>query len=229
MLHVVRASRTLRPVPATYAVAFAVGAAFGVLVDMSLGFPWWILAIVAPVATAVGFLLSGLNWPARRAMLRLDLADAVRAGPAPEDSDVKRTVLILELVDFPLYGLPSSWEGARYVGGHGESKEGVTGVTLCHSRARNGDRSSLRVTIDADYLATRLPEDGEEGGPPPIRMEVPVDGAIVPFEVVTEDGEWRASAEVGDVYLTIEAENFPADGLRLERILDPAPYVSDDD
>ena len=58
------------------------------------------------------------------------------------------------------------------------------------------------------------------------REVIPVDAAAVPFRALHLGTDWVAVAQVDDVWVQVDAQQFPVGRVRLVRIADPQPYLS---
>jgi hypothetical protein len=118
--------------------------AAGVIAQALLGWRWWVVVAVLTVAGEAAIVGSTLA----RSAEREELIDELVAALAPRRYARRRTRRALErfrAAPFPVYGLPPSWSGPRFLGGwairrdRGSGAERTTSVRLGH-----GDR-------DADY------------------------------------------------------------------------------
>jgi hypothetical protein len=154
LARVVRRRRTRVPVPATYLMAAAAGTVLGILAQLVAGWPWWLVA--AGVVAAVWLLfLSSAFWGrgagrplATELLMELDPARGVRRG---RQTMAER----FRAAPFPLYGLPASWAGARYLGGSGSRQASgqrpvVTALSLAHGDPAAEHGPQLRVEVRAD-------------------------------------------------------------------------------
>jgi hypothetical protein len=159
---VVRRRRSRVPVPATYLVAAAAGVVLGAVLQVVLGWPWW---LVAAGVVVVGWLLflSSAFWggsPGRPlATEALLVVDPGRGLRRERQAMAER----FRAAPFPLYGLPASWAGPRHLGGAGSRQARgqpavVTSLTLAHGDPAAEHGPQLRVEVRAD-------PDEPRGGP----------------------------------------------------------------
>jgi hypothetical protein len=133
------------------------------------------------------------------------------------------------------------------------ARERTTQVQLAHGDRRDAQGSFLLVEIDAEHwprhgspahdLADRLTHlagpgaGGYEAGAPGApadqgaprevrRVEIPVDGAAVGFDVLGDGRGWVAQGEIGDLVVTLEARDLPLGSVRLARLDDLGPYLT---
>jgi hypothetical protein len=119
LLGLLRRRRTMTPIPATYLVAAAAGAALGAVAQLVLGWEWWLVAAAVVVAVWL-FFFSTVLWGGGGSSqpLATELLRVVRPGRAVA-RDHRQQVERFQVAPFPLYGLPASWPGPRYLGGWG--------------------------------------------------------------------------------------------------------------
>jgi hypothetical protein len=190
---ILRRRRTMIPVPATYVTAAVVGAALGIAAQLTLGWPWWLVA--TGVVAAVWLLFfSTAFWGgggSSRSLATevLRLVSPARAMARDQREEVERFLA----APFPLYGLPASWPGPRQLGGWaGGGSEGqlvTTALELGHGDPLAEEGPQLRVEVSVERLDTgqsagrvvaapaRLGRgavvDGRAPGPRPGRALVP--------------------------------------------------------
>jgi hypothetical protein len=58
------------------------------------------------------------------------------------------------------------------------------------------------------------------------RVEIPVDGAVVAFDVLGGGRWWVAQGEIGDLVVTLEARDLEPASVRLARLDDLGPYFA---
>jgi hypothetical protein len=172
---VVRRRRSRVPVPATYLVAAAAGVVLGAVLQVVLGWPWW---LVAAGVVVVGWLLflSSAFWggsPGRPlATEALLVVDPGRGLRRERQAMAER----FRAAPFPLYGLPASWAGPRHLGGAGSRQARgqpavVTSLTLAHGDPAAEHGPQLRVEVRAD--------PDEPGGGPELRRALTDDLRLV--------------------------------------------------
>src|SRR5574341_2400811 len=128
--------------------------AAGVIAQALLGWRWWVVVAVLTVAGEAAIVGSTLA----RSAEQEELIDELVAALAPRRYAGRRTRRTLErfrAAPFPVYGLPPSWPGPRFIGGwvarrnRGAGTERTTSVRLGHGD-RNADRGPmLLVEVDA--------------------------------------------------------------------------------
>jgi hypothetical protein len=153
--------RSRMPVAATYLVAAAGGAVLGAIAQVVVGWPWWLVAAGVVVAVWLLFLSSAF-WGgsggrplATEALLVVDPARGIRR---ERQAMAER----FRAAPFPLYGLPASWAGPRWLGGAGTRQSRgrppeVTSLALAHGDPAAEHGPQLRVEVRAD------PEDAGAG------------------------------------------------------------------
>jgi hypothetical protein len=135
----------------------------------------------------------------------------------------------------PLYGLPPSWSGPRYLGGlqgRGAGRELITtALSLGHGDPVVDHGPQLRVEVRAEQDG---PEQaaadlvGNAGGRPDpawSQVAILVDGLPATFAWLAEGRDWVAYAELEDRALVLQAHDLPVDGVELVRITDLEPYI----
>lgn len=83
-----------------------------------------------------------------------------------------------------------------------------------------GEREAFETAVTTRRKQFRSGQLGWE------QAVIPVDADAVPFRVLTVGTAWVALAEVGGIYLQIDAERFPLGRVRLVCIHDPEPYLA---
>lgn len=175
---VVRRRRSRVPAPATYLVAAAAGVVLGAVLQLVLGWPWWLVAAGVVVVVWLLFLSSAFRGgsPGRplatEALLVVDPARGLRR---ERQAMAER----FRAAPFPLYGLPASWTGPRHLGGAASRQARgqpavVTSLTLAHGDPAAERGPQLRVEVRAD------PDD--PGGGPELRR------------ALADDLRWAAAA-----------------------------------
>lgn len=124
---VVYRERSMVPVPLTYLMATLIGIGLGVIADVTVGWPWWLVAAGFVAAVWLFFLASALWGPGRPLSDHLWMViDPARA----EERQFQRLAAAVdegEIVCFEVAG----WEGSRSLGGWGGGKR-PDRVTLRH-------------------------------------------------------------------------------------------------
>ena len=151
LFRVVHRERSMVPVPVTYLAAAGVGIVVGVILDVVVGWPWWLIAVGFVAAVWLVFLSSAL-W-GRRGTLTDDLMRVIDAQrvEAAELARLEAAVAAGRLVCFQVDG----WEGSRSLRGWGGVRE-ATSVTLLH-----GD-----IEHDDSWLSIETREDVGQPDPP---------------------------------------------------------------
>lgn len=172
----VRRHRTMEPVPRTYALACAVGALLGLLLDLLFGWSWWLVAIGFVVAVWL-FFMSTAFW-GRFRMTRHDLLEVIdpQRARAQAEAGLAASVAAGELYAYTVAG----WSGTIELGGWGGGPGRPTDVAL-----RHGDEDRW-VEVDAMMV-------GPDPRPATLRMENLADnllGAVVPWPEGDAD-EWH--------------------------------------
>jgi hypothetical protein len=146
---------------------------------------------------------------------------------------------------FPLYGLPASWVGMRYLEGamtawsRGRS-EAVVAARLGHGDpvARAGAWLVVTVTsIDPEVgrtLATirrRLVQElhgvaDRAAEPAGTSVTLTVDGQPTGFEWYAAGRHWAAVAEVGSAVVSLRSRDLPVAEVELVRVTDLGPYLA---
>jgi hypothetical protein len=114
-----------------YVAAAAIGALIGVALDIAIGWPWWVLALAAPVSLWLWVTVPAMRPSAGTRTLWNDALRRVNPRGA-WDAERQRFFRILRSPPFPIYGLSARWTGLRFSGGHGEGSEGVNSIALGH-------------------------------------------------------------------------------------------------
>ncbi len=251
LVRTLRGARSAQPAPLPYVIAFALGAAAGALLD---GLSWWATGLLFVAGVWVVF-ASSIFWGPRsphrsvRTMLTYALAPsrAMQREDRSQADRFRRTAL-------PLYGLPASYEGARWLGGWGGYDEGdLSSATLAHGepmkeclrveitmQRHDGDLAhairelahhaaleSLQPNPDMGDLIRRTNEImSSPDAFATARVPIDVDGVPVTFSVMSHGTFWVGVAPIGDAYLRLHGERFPLDGVALARVTDVEPYIT---
>ncbi len=99
-------------------MAAAVGVVLGVIAQLALGWPWWLVAVVWLVVVWLTFLSTALS-PRGRDRLWIELVATVSPARA-ERLEMDLLLRSVETAPGPPYGL-AEWAGLRSLGGHGRS------------------------------------------------------------------------------------------------------------
>jgi hypothetical protein len=139
-------ARTVIPTPLIYLAAAAAGTLLGLALDLTIGWPWWAVALASVVMVWILFLLTALKGGSLRANL-LDALDPKGAGAR----ESRRAEEAFRTAPFTLYGLPLSWEGHRFLGGMGWRGRGkyvvLTELELAHGDPEDPAGVQLRVSM----------------------------------------------------------------------------------
>jgi hypothetical protein len=79
-----------------------------------------------------------------------------------------------------------------------------------------------------DHLRARWPDmdpDLDNALPARGRRQLPVNDALVEFDVFSRPAQWVASGAVGGYRVTLEAQDFRIEGLELVQVTDLEPYI----
>ena len=154
---------------------------------------------------------------------------------------------VYERVSFPLYGLPSSWEGARWVGGwggdsfyslaHGGPDSPVLRVGSFSVSGWRIEDIEIGIATQVDLLLDRpdpSPEDWLRvmmdlvSALPWEEVTLPVDGELVPFRILRNGSAWEARSMSDEIRVVLDGRfggGFPIDEVTLVRITDAQPYL----
>src|SRR6266516_1634064 len=217
--------------------------AAGVVAQALFGWRWWVVVIVLTVAGEAAIVASTLA----RSAERDDLVDELLGALAPRRQRARRSrraLARLGAAPFPLYGLPPAWTGPRFLGGWSTRRDLRAG--LAHSRPVGPEVGSEARPAGPEVGSEARPAGPEVGGaagpagagrsaagrPGPEvggeveRVEIPVDGEAVGFEVLADGRRWVAQGELGDLVVTLDARDLPPGEVRLVRIADLVPYLA---
>lgn len=244
-------ARSARPVPMTYLLGFAVGGAFGAVLQAWRGWTWWLIALGTLTAVWLVFASSifwGSDRPRRHAAGAIVNAFAPTRGEARER---QRRDDLFRRVTFPLFGLPPSYTGPRWVGGWGGTDNVTTSAVLAHGEpfrecvrvemGRGGNHSDgwilehelahhaaiERLGQGADMgalIRVRREIEMERAGRAWERVTIDVDGAGIPFRYSAEGSFWVATGSVGDMRIVLHGEGFPIREVSLVRV-GVEPYI----
>lgn len=151
-----------------------------------------------------------------------------------------------ERVSFPLYGLPKSWEGARWVGGwggdfyslaHGGPDSPVLRVASFSETGWHIEDIEIGIATEVDLLLERPdagPEDwlsvmmGLVDALPWEEITLPVNDERVPFKLLRNGSMWEARSMGDAIRVTLDGRfggGFPVEDVELVTIDDAAPYL----
>jgi hypothetical protein len=203
-------------------MAVGVGVLLGVALQLSLGWPWWVVAAILVAAVWLAFLATALAGPARGRGLITEVL--IEVSPERGMARRKRQLeAIFRSPPFPLYGLGSSWEGPRFLGGYGTSSGmGVHTLELGHGEPLSERGPEVRV--EASIGDPDLPPQRAEGTR---IVSIPVDGAPAEFTAVFDGPRWEAVGRVGGTRVTIRGREVPLDQVELVTVRDALiePYI----
>ena len=255
LIQIYRRRRSIHAEPRGYLVALLLGGALGLAAYWAFRWAWWALpiglvllvwlpslwsVIWAPTPAALGNPTRGLLYvlkPRRAAdKARQEMEDVFRHPP------------------WPLFGLPVSWQGKRFLGGHSESDTTINALQLAHGDPWNPEAPQLRVEVSGReeplrFLAENLwhqarrapegllPEEFAgwttkqmieiETRPDPDwgHRTIHVDGMPVEFDFLGEGPSWVGRGRIGNVVLTLTARNLSVEDAALVKIVDVEPYI----
>ncbi len=144
--------RVAQPVPMTYLAACGVGILLGVVLQLALGWAWWGVALAFVAVVWLAFLSTALGGPGRGRGFITEVVMAVspERGMARQERQVEAAY---RSPPFPLFGLPSSWRGLRFIGEWGfASRKGIQSLELNHGHPRHRDGPELRVETSVEGL-----------------------------------------------------------------------------
>jgi hypothetical protein len=246
------------PAPWIYLAAAGLGLVLGVILDASLGWPWWAVALGVVAAVWLLFLSSVFMGPARGDRLGGELLDAVNPHGAVERRR-KRESQLIRSCPFSLYGLDASWTGPRLIGGLGMRGGRLTGAELTHGEPNRGPWVRIETApfsrerhFDLKEVAADLWFGMEQHPPPDLspgerrewtnrrfqerrarntqwaKGSIPVDGQPTEFDVLDEETDWAARGALGDLVVTIHAHHVTIESIRLAVVTNVEPYVEGD-
>jgi hypothetical protein len=224
-----RMRRSLIPAPWIYLASAGVGVLVGLALDRSLGWPWWAPALAFPVVAWLAFLATAFTPRARRMHRQGSMAE-ILAMIDPERGHARRMREQEEAIrnaPFPLFALGPSWSGSRRIEGMGWSSSSGPRFTLGHEGGLDPETPSVSVTAGAEgrLRANWDEERGEFVSGEVRQIRVPVDGAAVPFESVSEGEAWLAFGSVAGVGVLIRGHNFEMRAVELVTVTDVEPYI----
>jgi hypothetical protein len=235
VLRAVIRRRRSHPYRFIYVAAAAVGTMLGALLDLAFGWPWWTLALGAPVVLWLLITLPALRPSASPRTLWTEVLRSVQPARALELEE-RRFHAILRSPPFPLYGLTGKWTGVRFAGGHTwQGGEGITSISLGHGNPF--DLSTAQVHVEVSRETHPLPREFRlrelteglwpESDVPPqeVTTRIPVDGMVTPFDVIVEGNSWAAVTEIEGLTVTVRGVNYPPDDVELVRVTDVEPYI----
>ena len=247
---VVLGRRTIVPAPRIHLLAAAAGLVLGAAARLALGWPWWLVAAGVLAAVELVFLASAFRGGGAGRPLATEVllvVDPARGMRRERQAMAER----FRSAPFPLYGLPASFPGLRYLGGSGSrgargERPVVISLSLAHGDPLAEQGPQLVVEVQAEpegvgpapgpELRSALAEAlswaggaGRRAGPAsdPAWTEaaIPVDGRPVSFELLAGGRHWVAWAELEGRVLVLRARDLAAGEVELVRVDDVEPYV----
>ena len=150
--------RMVEPVPLTYLMAVGAGLALGFVLDLLLGWAWW-LVLVGFVAVVWVFFLSSAFWHGgrRRVMER------IRFTLDPERQQRRElTSLTARVEEGPIraYGV-DGWVGPVALGGWGGGNDEISSITLAHFVDEDDPAPAIEVSYHpaSRYVDSALADD----------------------------------------------------------------------
>ncbi len=222
LIRVLLDRRTTQPAPLFMAGVVGAGVGLGTVLQVVLGWRWWLVALLAPVLVWLGFLATAFSRRERSGLLA-ELVGEVSHRRGWE-MDQERTRRKLAAVPSPPLGM-TSWDGRRAIGGRSWSGDEIRSVELVH-----GDRPAppyVAVTTTWRHPLDRLPRrrdlapHGRHRWQP---ITVPVAGVDRPFTFLRRDGGWVARAQLADVVIELVAVGVPVAAVALEPVTDLDAY-----
>jgi hypothetical protein len=236
-------------------VALLIGGALGLAAYWAFQWPWWALPMGLVLLVWLPSLWSVIRAPSRAALGNptRGLLYIIKPRQAAEKAR-QEMENVFRYPPWPLFGLPDSWQGRRFLGGHSESDKAVNSLQLAHGDPRNPDAPQLRVEVSGReeslrFLAENLWHEAQrppEGLLPEefavwsakqmiaIRTRpdpdwghrtILVDGIPVEFNFLGEGQSWVGRGRIGNIVLTLTARSFPAEDAALITIADVEPYI----
>jgi hypothetical protein len=255
LIQIYRRRRSIQAEPRGYLIALLLGGAFGLAAYWAFDWAWWALPMGLVLLVWLPSLWSVIWAPSpaalsnpTRGLLYVLTPRRAAAKARQEMEDVFR------YPPWPLFGLPLSWQGRRFLGGHSESDKTINALQLAHGDPRNPDAPQLRVEVSEReeplrFLAENLwhearrPPEGllpqefavwstkqmiairTRPDPDWGHRTILVDGILVDFHFLGEGHSWLSRGRIGNVVLTLIATNFPVEDAALVKIADVEPYI----
>ncbi len=238
LVSVIRAERSMEPVPITYLAAAVAATVAGVAAQIVLGWPWWVVAAALVVAVWLFFMSSAL-WGSsngRREVARL-LAPRRAAR-----HDVAERVEEMSATGRTMCGV-ANWPGELGLGGVVGYGPGADRVLLVHGD-RRGDGPLVEVTmadrLDAHQARARAeladpvaawnsPRGARpRHGPDPVwtSRRFVVQDAEVAFAFLESGTVWAAVRAIGGDEIRVVARNVPPENVSLTLVKDLTPYAN---
>ncbi len=252
VLRVLLRRRRIWPAPYLYVVALGVGLAVGGSLAVVVGPAWWwLVALAPPILAWVGFLMTASGGRDPTNDLLTDLLREIDPERHHRRYERRRAELFRH-APFPLYGLPPSWTGPRWLGGDETSDRTIVALELAHG---NPDDGWLRVEMrsaphepDRTGLAHEL---WREAHPPPLDLpparfgawaeeqeraasswqpewepvEIRVDERPIAGARIHAGDRFVVAVPIGGGTIVIRGVRWDPDWLELVSITDLDPYV----
>ncbi|MEE9206389.1 MAG: hypothetical protein V3U50_05340 [Acidimicrobiia bacterium] len=147
VVRAIRRERTMEPVPLAYLIAAGVGLVAGIGLDLSLGWRWWMVTLIAVGAVWVFFLSTAFWGPNRQGALR-----RVRSLLDPDGQERRELRRLADQVssgEFQAYGV-SGWVGPiRLAAWGGQVATEVTSLRLAHYDNPDAEDPAVEVEFHA--------------------------------------------------------------------------------
>lgn len=255
LIQVYRRRRTIRADPSGYLVALLVGTVLGIAAYWAFQWPWWALPMALVFLVWLPSLWSliwapspaGVGNPTRGLLYILEPRRA-------EEKARQEIEDVFRFPPWPLFGLPPSWQGKRFLGGHSWSDKTVSALTLAHGDPWIADAPQLRVQVSGKEEPLRLLAENlwheskrpPEGLPPEefsawsakliieIRTRpdpdwghrtILVEAIPVEFDFLSEGPCWVGRGRCDSVVLVLTGRNFPVEDAALVKVADVEPYI----
>jgi hypothetical protein len=255
LIEVYRRRRSIQVEPRSYLVALLIGGTLGLAADLAFHWPWWLFPLGFALMVWLPSLWS-LIWapaPAVAGSPTRGLLYVLKPGRAA-DKGRKEIEDVFRFPPWPLFGLPPSWQGKRFLGGHSASDKTVSALQLAHGDPWNPDAPQLRVEASqreeplrflaenlwhvarrppaelrpeefSAWVTKRMIEIRARPDPEWGHRTILVDGIPVAFDFLGEGNSWVGRGRIGNVVLTLTATSFPVEDAVLVKIADVEPYV----
>lgn len=254
LFRVVHRERSMVPVPLTYLMATLVGVGLGVIANVIVGWPWWLVAAGFVAAVWLFFLASAMWGPGRP--LSDDLWMVIDPSRAEERQFQRLAAAVTdgEIVCFGVAG----WEGSRSLGGWGGGKRPER-ITLRHGdphqtkewvQVTSSVGRDAQVTVRRDRVGRELlrikqaePPHGldphelhrwhlrhrqqlEQLAPPTWSHDVIlVDGQTQRCDIARVDERWAAITMHGELTVDIIGSGIDTASITLQRLTTLEHYL----
>ncbi len=223
LLRVLLDRRMAQPIPLFMLGVALVGVLLGVVLDVALGWPWWLTALLAPAVVWLAFLATAFSRSERRG-LWTDLMGQISPGRG-RALDRQRVRRLLANAPSPPLGL-AGWDGTRSIGGSGTSRDQIDSVELVHGERPAGPYLAVTTTWrkDHDRLPHRRDLAPTGGGRRWQPITLRVDGVARPFTYLAIGDGWVARAQLADVVIELAAVGIDVGDVALEPVADLDGY-----